>query len=325
MALKVAIVSNEITSNENPDVYLVRDEVKIVKEILKKRGYLYKDISIKKEVFSLIEELQSFKPDVIFNLCEQFDSQSEGEFYVASLFELLGIPYTGSTPFTLALALRKSKSKIMLSSWGINVPPWEVMDKIPDRELDILYPLIVKPDNQDASLGIDKSSVVYDFPSLQKKISELLEKLKSPVLVEKYIDGREFNVAFLGDKILAIGEIIFKIEPKILTYNAKWRKGSEEDILTIPRYPADLRPEKKEEIEQIAIRAKEILEIRDYGRVDIRMDKDEKIYILEVNPNPDISLDSGFYRAVKAAKMEYEDVILEIIGYANSRRKNRRN
>jgi D-alanine-D-alanine ligase len=155
---------------------------------------------------------------------------------------------------------------------------------------------------------------VNTIEALRDRIAYIVKYFNQPALVEEYIEGRELNVAIIGNErpwILPISEIDFsKLPPdypKIVTYNAKWVEGTAEFIGTVGTCPAKLEPEVEQRIKDIALKAYQIMEIRDYARVDIRLDRSGTPYVLEINPNPDISDDTGFARSARTAGMTIED------------------
>jgi D-alanine-D-alanine ligase len=161
----------------------------------------------------------------------------------------------------------------------------------------VKFPAIVKPRFEDASLGMDRNSVVDDVAGLRKRVAKIVREFGSAI-VEEYVDGREFNVAVMGDRVLAVSEIQFSPGlPKIVTYAGKWDPKSSDYRGTVPVCPADAPPE----VESIALSAVRELGCRGYARVDLRMDLSGRIFVLEVNPNPDLSCDAGMARSAKAA------------------------
>jgi D-alanine-D-alanine ligase and related ATP-grasp enzymes len=186
--------------------------------------------------------------------------------------------------------------------------------------------MIVKPLREDASIGIENSSVVCDIESLRQRVAFVVKTYNQPALVEEYIEGRELNVAIIGNErptILPISEIDFsKLPPnypKIVTYNAKWVEGTAEYIGTVGTCPAKLTSGVEQRVRDIARQAYMLMEIRDYARVDIRLNASNTPYVLEVNPNPDISRDTGFARSARAAGMTFEDMLAKIIETALER------
>jgi D-alanine-D-alanine ligase len=193
-------------------------------------------------------------------------------------------------------------------------------------EESMKFPLIVKPSREDASIGIEPSSIVTNANELRKRVRFVIEEFDQPALVEEYIDGRELNVALLGNRkpvIFPISEIdmstLPKAYPRIITYNAKWMKGTEEYLHTKGVCPALLTPELESEIKSMALTAFELIGCRDYARIDFRLSKDHQPYILEVNPNPDISDDAGFARSAMAAGLTFDDLAGKIVECALER------
>jgi D-alanine-D-alanine ligase len=245
--------------------------------------------------------------------------------FVAGCWELLGIPYTGNTPITLGLAQDKVLTKKLLNSEHIPTPDYEVYDEYPD-DTHLSYPLIAKPSREDGSVGITQHSVIENRSELQQVVNRLLHKYQQPILVEKFIAGREFNVAVFGNRdlhTLPVSEISFRDVGKsyhaITSYEAKWLEEHPLYHQTPSVCPADIEKELKQNLESTALRVFRILGGRDYGRVDFRMDEQNQIYVLEYNPNPDIAADAGFSKALKAAGIPYENFIEQMLEEALAR------
>ncbi len=192
-------------------------------------------------------------------------------------------------------------------------------------ELLALGPVIVKPAHEDASLGIGPQSVVSDRAALEEQIA-LVQSVYGPVLVERFIAGREFNAAVLATpepRLLPLAEIEFAAElterERLVTYAAKWNCGSVADLATAPRCPARVEPVLAERIAAIALSAFEVTGCRDYARVDMRVADDGGIYILEINGNPDIGPSAGFARALRAAGIEYAEFVERLVRTAAER------
>lgn len=265
---------------------------------------------------------------LIFNLCEGAFSKSSLEMNVAALFELYGARYTGSGPLALGLALDKGMAKDILRARSVPTPGYAVMDAPPDAMPGSLkFPLIVKPLREDASVGITSKAVVNSFSELRERVEFITKRYFQPAIVEEYIDGREFNIAVLGNgdakRALPPSEILFvdfpEDRPKIVCYESKWVEESPFFRKTVPSCPADVAPELCDELQAVALRAYAVIGCRDYARVDMRVGRDGKIKVLEVNPNPDISSDAGFARAAKASGLEYSGLLASIVEEAESR------
>jgi len=305
------------------------------KEINKIKKYLlenFNDVSsfaINNNLDRTINKLISYSPDVIFNFVESIDGVSSYEYCLAGLFEMLGYDFTGNLPASLGNCLNKARAKTILRSFGINTPAstiisLEQIEKFDSGNFHLNFPVILKLLNEDASIGISELSVVNDFDSLNNHILFLQTTYKQDVLVEEYIDGRELNIAVLGNSTLPISEIKFdglpKGLPKIVTYDGKWIADSIYYENTKPSCPAHLDLDLKNEIENTALLAFSAMECRDYARVDIRVNKKNIPFVIEVNPNPDISMDSGFARAAAAANINYSNLLFTIAGFALARK-----
>lgn len=299
----------------------VLDQVEAVQKALINLGVNYNLFPVKDDLGELIKALKEYNPDVVINLAEGYMGDSSLEMHVPSILEILGIPYTGSTPLTLGLCKNKSLAKEIFKANRIPTPKHLVMDKF-RKPKGLKFPLIVKPLREDASIGITKKSFVRNLEELERQVKYINTVYRQPALVEEYISGREFNISILGNErpiVLPISEIIFEFDedPKIVDYAAKWIKDSDEYAKTKPKCPADLSEELELRIKRVSLRAYKALGCRDYARVDIRLeDKSGIPFVLEVNPNPDISPDSGFVRSLGAAGISFEDFILKIICFA---------
>jgi len=319
----------------------VLDELKSVQRALIPTGHETKITAVALDVYKLIDELRDDRPDMIFNLCESLDGDPTQEMNIAALFEILKIPYTGSRALTLGLALNKWRVKEILNYYEIPTAPHYVCANSREfrnngySKLKDKFPLIVKPSREDASIGIDNKSVVYNDEELKKRIEYILDEHKQPALVEQFIDGREINVSVVGNVkkdesdliVFPISEIDFSDMPddyqKIVSYNSKWMYKTVEFAGTKAVCPAkNISPELEERIKETAKKVYRIIGASDYARVDFRV-KDNVPYVLEMNPNPDIASDAdedtGFTRSGKAYGWSYDELIQRIIGFACER------
>ncbi len=307
----------------------VIEEREQVEKALQNKGYRTSLFNIDGDIKRLINFVEIQKPDLIFNLCESLMGESLHEMHIAGIYELMNIPYTGAATLALGTCLNKVRAKDILRAYGIPTAQHIISANVEACHIDeahLHFPFIVKPIHEDASIGIQNSSVVYDIPSLQKQVAYILKTFNEPALVEEYIEGRELNVAIIGNEqptILPISEIDFsKLPsgyPKIVTYNAKWVEGTPEYAGTVGTCPAQLDTDVEQRIRKVALQAYQLMEIRDYARVDIRLDASNTPYVLEVNPNPDISCDAGFARSARTAGMTFDDMILKIVETAFER------
>ncbi|MHB8873215.1 MAG: D-alanine--D-alanine ligase family protein, partial [Myxococcaceae bacterium] len=187
---------------------------------------------------STITVLEQRRPDLVINLCESLAADSRGEMVLPSVLEMLGIPYSGSSALALGLALHKNKAKELLFARGVSTPEFAVVESLDElAELELPFPLIVKPAREDASVGIDFSSVVSDREALARAVGQVLATFAQPALVERYIEGREIYVPLLGNTpraALPLTEIrfgrAFEGKPRIVSYKAKWDAASPECI-----------------------------------------------------------------------------------------------
>lgn len=307
---------------------IVREDVAAVEESLRRGGYRPLVFAFHNFPGDLLRVLADPAPRFVFNLCEEVNGNPELEMCVAAVLELMGIPYTGSNPYTLGLALNKFHLKQVLRASGIPTAKGYVTK--PGRPAALprgmYFPVIVKPVRQDASLGINSNSVCYTTEQLQKQIDYIHQAYDQESLVEEYLEGREFNVSVVGDRnpeVLAVSEIDFtglpSHEPRIVSYRAKWDEESELFSGTIPVCPARISARLEKRIRDLAVQSYQCTGCRDYARIDMRADANGHIRVLEVNPNPDISPRAGFARAVRAAGYAYSDMILRIVEAAQAR------
>lgn len=306
----------------------VVEEMDDIKEALEALGYKCLVFNVDSKVERLIDFLREEKPDLIFNLVECIENEAILEMNVAGMYELFKIPYTGASPLALGTALNKPRVKDILSANGIRTPQhqaFKVSDKIVLKE-GMEFPLIVKPSREDASVGISDKSVVYTMSELRKQVRYIWAEFEQPALVEQFIDGRELNIAIIGNKkpiALPISEIDFsgldQGMHKIVSYAAKWLNGTVEYEGTKGVCPAAVDPATEAELKETALKCYELVGCRDYARVDFRLSKSGVPYVLEVNPNPDISDDAGFARSARVYGLNFPQVIGKIVECALER------
>jgi len=326
--LKVGILYNSVdVQDEGAETDLISDNevlttVGLVQEAL---GPEHESIPMRASR-SLFSVLERGSLDIVFNLCEGFQGKALGEAYAAGFLEMLDIPYTGSDPSTLSLCLDKGRCKDVLCGHGIPTPAHVILHDA-DQALDrsITYPVIVKPLREDASIGIDQGSVVNDEEALRARAAHIIGRHRQPVIVEEYIDGRELNVALIGNlprvEVLPISEIVFDLQEgrnRIVDYAAKWVPSSPEYQGTRGVCPAELDPDIKSRVQELALKAFQVMGCRDYARVDFRLGKDGPT-VLEVNPNPGINSDSGFARSASAHGMTHREMYRMILDAAVQR------
>ncbi|HQF43023.1 MAG TPA: ATP-grasp domain-containing protein [Ignavibacteriaceae bacterium] len=284
-------------------------------------------LAVDRDVNRTIQEITKYNPDAILNFVESVEGIAHYEYCMAGLYELLEYEYTGNVPQTLGNCLNKKRTKEILYSNGIKTPRAITLapnQKFTRKDINLNYPLILKLIDEDASIGISENSVVNNYRELRKHFTFLTETYNKKLIVEEYIVGRELNCAVLGGKTLPISEIDFtglpENLPKIVTYDGKWIEGSTYYNYTKPVCPANIEESKEKQIKEIAVDAYNVLGCRDYARVDIRLSDDGIPYVIEVNPNPDVSSDSGFARAAAASGKNYSELLFTITNFALQRK-----
>ncbi len=258
-----------------------------------------------------------------FNLCETVGGQSDSEHLPAAAIELLGLPKTGATAATLLHCLDKDLCSAVLRAHDISVPEWRFIDEDePVPEKWDRFPAIVKPLAEDASNGVHSNSVAYSRDELQRAVAKLGEAWGA-LIVQEFIDGREINLAIVGNYLLPPSEIDFSTLPEgappIVSFEAKWAPGSAEDQGTRPICPAPLEAGLAESLQLLTARAWTLMGGEGYARVDVRLSPSGVPYVIDVNPNPDLSPDAGLARQARSAGWSYEDLISKIIEDALNR------
>jgi len=271
---------------------------------------------------SFIRHFYAFKPDVVFNLVEDVAGDATKEKSAIGLLELLGAPFTGNGNLPIAVCLNKAMAKRILLTASLPTPAFRVVSDPHDADLDFSFPAIVKPLREDGSLGITAQSVVKNRAQLGRRIRYVKDNFRQPALVEKFIEGREFQVSLLGNRkprVLAVSELSYEGLPaglpKIVTYSAKWHTESKYYKHTTPVVPARAEPSLVRMLKAVALGAWEIFELRGYARVDFRVRRDQP-YVVDVNPNPDISADAGLAKAARHAGLSYADLIDRVVRLA---------
>jgi D-alanine-D-alanine ligase len=238
--------------------------------------------------------------------------------HVPSLLELAGIPYTGSNPMGHSLAQDKVVAKQILMASNLPTPNYRVYL---EADLDapyLKYPVIVKPRGEAASFGL---KIVHDDASLKDAISELLEEYKQPALVEEFIEGREVNVSVLGNnppQALPVLELVLSAECQgVYSHDAKFKRSRTKKAKMV--CPAELPPETTAYLQKLAVRAFEVLNIYDFGRVDFRLDQYNQPYILEMNSMASVNPGSSFVRVATKAGFSYDQLINRIVEIAIER------
>jgi D-alanine-D-alanine ligase len=265
--------------------------------------------------------------DLVFNLSESFGDDDTADFKIAAYLELIGKKYTGSGTHGLMLAQDKAIAKKIFAFHGIHTPTFakSFRGRL-DFSHDLQFPVIVKPAREDGSIGIEFSAVVNSIRELMERMDWLHANFDSPVLIEEYIDGREMYVGVLGnDKPEALPVVELDLSklpdgtPRIAAAEVKWGKGTKAYRDTKSAIASDLSEETTATLQQTALAAYQALELRDYGRVDMRLQPDGRVHVIEVNPNPWLSSRAEFAMAARKAGRTYNQLIEEIVELTSSR------
>ena len=304
----------------------VVDTVRHVERALADAGYAVSRLGVSRDPAALIAGVRKARPDAVFNLFEGLADWGETEAFAVSVLEWLRVPYTGCPLTTVTLARNKPLTKQLLRGARLPTPDFFVVDRLPVPDCSLAWPVIVKPSNQDASVGVDQGSVVTSQEALRRRVAYLLAEYGPPVLVEEFVPGREFNIAVAETPELRVfppSEIRFVSDDPavwpILTYDAKWKPGTVDYEATPPAYVAEVNPRLLARLEKLSKAAYRLLGCRDYARVDFRVKPPAKPYILEVNPNPDLSPEAGMSAALAAAGLTWEKFVLQIVQQALDR------
>jgi len=268
------------------------------------------------------------KYDIVFNIAEGMRGAAR-EAQFPAVMEMLGIPYTGSGPLTLAIALDKARTKEVLSYQGIPVARFTTSEDTAATLAKLLpetgYPVVVKPLSEGSSKGVKNSSFVKNDEELRAEIRRIGSDYNQPAIIEEFLPGREFTVAVLGNgkdaRVLPIVEIqLSELPPEangIYSYEAKWIYDVRDNPLDIFSCPADLAPELQKEIEETVLATYRVLDCKDWSRIDVRLDRNGKPNIIEVNPLPGIlpkiEDNSCFPKAARTAGMNYNETMLAVL------------
>jgi len=300
-------------------------QVEAIENSLAELGHGSVRIPFTRDLGRFIRHMQEVRPSLVFNLCESVDDNPLFVAHPAAVLELLNIPFTGSPSSALTTTTDKHLLKLILQAVGLNTPT--ALYYSGEETVDcsnLRFPVIIKPQFQDASIGIDQESVVADPSRLPAALTDF-HAAYGPLVVEEYIDGREFNISLLGitkPEVMPVAEIDFSGFPddlyKIVGYRAKWEPTSveyQESKRAFPALPETLR----QQMAAVSTHCYRLLGLQDYGRVDLRLDRNGKIYILEINANPCLSPDAGFPAAVMKSGLDYTAMVEKIISFAFGR------
>ena len=289
---------------------------------LRKLGHDVKPLGVKSDLGVLRSAVEDWKPHIAFNLLEEFDGVAVYDQNVVSYLELLHVPYTGCNPRGLMLARDKALSKKLFSFHRIPFPDFMVVPqgRTVKRPKGLSFPLIVKSVTEEASHGISQASIVQDDVKLKERVEFIHANIGTGALIERYIEGREFYVGVMGNghiHVLPVWELIMDKLPddarRIATERVKWSRAYQDKYGIRSEEARNLSEGKAGEIQHLAKRVYRALGLSGYARIDLRMDAAGSVYVLEANPNPQISHDEDFSDSAEKDGYPYKDLLQELL------------
>lgn len=285
---------------------------------LKKAGHEVKALGVLDNLTALRAEIADWKPQIVFNLLEEFDGIVTYDQHVVAFLELHRQPYTGCNPRGLMLSRDKVLSKQLLAYHRVSTPQFAVFPrgkrlKLPKR---LRFPMFVKSATEDASLGIAQASVVEDAARLKERVEFIHEQTTSDALVEEYIEGREIYMALLGNQRITTfppWEMIFGSAPAIATRKVKWDKRYQQKNGITTTAAQDLSPAVVEQLARQSKRIYKALHLTGYARMDFRLRADGSLFVLEANANPNLSEGEDFADSARAAGVSYDELLARIL------------
>jgi D-alanine-D-alanine ligase len=293
-------------------------------------GHEVRLFGFRSDVDALVAGLRADPVDVVFNLTERFRNLSALDYGVAAVLEMMDLPYTGASAAGLLLARDKALTKMVLAYQGLRIPHFFVCPRGQDlqRPSDVRFPLIVKPLDEDASVGIAQRSVVRDDAALAERVSFIHTRHSTDAIVEEFIAGRELYVGVIGNdppRALPPIEMVFaqdsSEESRIATFKAKWSHKYREARGIENRIATNLSKELLDRLAEVAVRTYQAAGLRDYGRIDVRLAHDDEIYIVEANPNPYLADGEDLAWAAEEGGDLYPQLIQKVAEMAAARKK----
>ncbi|MGB9722367.1 MAG: D-alanine--D-alanine ligase family protein [Chloroflexia bacterium] len=326
--LGIVVLYNEntaLTHGEPQDLRAVRGVIACAASVAEALEGLGRRVVLAPIHTDMEDALAPYPPTewLVFNLGEGESGHLFEEARIVWALEAMGYLHTGAGGEALARSTNKALAKACLAWAGIPTPPWRLY-RHPDEVApeDLPFPLFVKPVAEDASQGIGEEAIVHDVEGLRRRVAYITSRYRQAALAEAFIAGREFNVSLWGraPEVLPLAEVDFSriASPyaRIVSFAAKWEEDSFEYRNTPVRCPAEVDSILAERIRDVARRAWAAIGCRGYARVDMRVSADGTPYVLEVNCNPDISPDAGFFRAARAAGYSYPEMVRHILQLA---------
>jgi D-alanine-D-alanine ligase len=280
-------------------------------------------LPVRDSVLEAFDALRQLKPDVVFNLCEGVLGNPRWEMNFALGLEMLAIPFTGCDPIATAICGDKWLVKQLLRAAGLPTPDAYVVTDF-NGALAGLKPgatYIVKPSREDAGIGIDATAVCENEQQVARRVAHVLDTYHQPALVEEFVDGAEYNQALYvagdGIHVLPPGEIVFdqSLTPaeRVVGWKAKWDSGSPEDRATRNRTPGVMSDTMRRDLSALCESAASLLSLGGYCRFDLRQSRTGQVWIVDINPNPDIGRGSGLRLALQAAGVTFSEFVNSLI------------
>jgi len=295
---------------------------------LRAAGHNVRPLGVQEEIKPMRDEIEGFKPHVVFTLLEEFHYQTAYDQHIASFLELMKVPYTGCNPRGLVLARGKDLSKMLVHHRRIAVPAFAVfpMRSKVKRPPRLALPLIVKSLNEDGSHGISQASIVDTDEKLAERVAFIHERIETAAIAEQFIEGRELYVGVLGNnrlKALPVWELQFGTMggDHIATEKVKHDTSYQERVGIVDGPAKGLAPEVTDRIQRTAKRIYRTLGLDGYARIDFRLAADGTPYFIEANPNPEIAKSQEFATAAKHDGLDYPALLHRILALGIRRAK----
>lgn len=293
---------------------------------LKKLGYPFAVLGVYNDTSIIREMIDRYRPDVIFNMVEQFADSLGNENRVTSFLELQGVPITGCGSVGITLSKDKVLSKQIVGYQGIRVPRFAVQapGRLVKLESGMQFPFIVKPAREEASYGISQKSVVKNEEELIDRVCYVQERFSQEALVEEYVEGREVYVGVIGNERLQClppREMIWgrnvPVQSRFASYKVKWDESYRARWNIRNRFLPALPPGAQDAVEQACKHVYRALKLSGYARLDLRLTTDNEPVFIEANPNPMLARDEDFALAARKAGMDFPNLIAKIIALAS--------
>ncbi|MDH4292365.1 MAG: ATP-grasp domain-containing protein [Dehalococcoidia bacterium] len=325
--MRIALILNTRRAESEFEVeYDPPHTVELIKHGILATGHEYLFIEADE---NLVENLKALKPDLVFNRAEGLRGDSR-ESHVPAILEMLGIPYVGSNVLTTAIGLNKAWAKKVLLYHGISTPKFYVCKS--DQEAERIregFPYILKPNEEGSSMGITEENLVHNKTQLRTRLKQMIEEYQQPILVEQFIQGREFSTGLLGrpsqnPEVLSILEIDFSKFPEV---GGIFGQRAKTVLDSLDHYicPAQIPKKLKTLLERLSISVWYALDVKDFARIDFRMNDKEEFFFLEINPLPGMDFDTeendlSFYpyMAMKSG-YTYDELIRRLLESACAR------